>query len=247
MIQFNLLPDVKLEYIKATYRRRIITLVSLIIAGSFLTIFVLMFMFVRVNQQAQLKDLDKDIAANLNTLKENKDLDKVLTIQNQLSELPRLHEEKAMTSRVFDYMTQLKHDKMFVTSLSVDTEGNTMAVKGETDSIASINKFVDTLKFTKYTQGSGDSVTEGQAFSSVVLNNFSLATAGNNAARAASFEVSFNFDPMIFKNTAAENKPLENGVKLVIPSIISTPSETQKPSITSIQQSDTQNQGGSTQ
>jgi len=244
MIQFNLLPDVKLEYIKATYRRRIVSLVCFIVAASFLAIFILMFFFVRVNQTRQLSNLDKEINSNLKTLRENQDLDKVLTIQNQLDELPKLHQDKAMTSRFFAYLPQLRHDKMFVTSVSIDVVNKSLVVKGETDSIANVNKFVDTLKYTKYSINENGAKTEGQAFSSVVLSNFTIAPGTINVARSVSFEVAFNYDPVIFKNTAGEGKPLDNTVTLTVPAIISTPSETQKPSIAPVSNTQIQQDGG---
>ena len=61
MVQFNLLPDVKQQYIKAVYRRRLITLVCVVVGVAFLVIFVLTFLFVQVNQTRHLSHLDKDI------------------------------------------------------------------------------------------------------------------------------------------------------------------------------------------
>ena len=101
MIQFNLLPDVKIEYIKTRYRKRMIMLISAIASGVTFTIFVLLFLFVRVNQPKHMKDLDKDIKSTVSKIQETKDLDKILTIQNQLNSLPALH-DKLKTDRLHD-------------------------------------------------------------------------------------------------------------------------------------------------
>ena len=233
MIQFNLLPDVKLEYIKATYRRRIISLFCFIIAGAFLTIFVLMFLFVRVNQTRHLSNLDKDINSKVATLRdENKDLDKILTIQNQLNTLPQLHDQKVISSRAFDYLTQVTPNQASVSSIQIDLEAKTFVLKGVADNLQTVNKFVDTLKFTDY-KVKGDNAKEGKAFSSVVLANFKIDnTAAVNAtpgSQSISFEIDFNYDEAIFANTAEDGKPLANAVTLTVPKIISTRSEIQKP------------------
>ena len=229
MIQFNLLPDVKLEYIKATYRRRIITFFSVAIAAFFIAIFVLMFLFVRVNQTRHISSLDKDIETNLATLRENPDLDKVLTVQNQLNSLPNLHEGKNMSSRMFDYLSQITPNNVAVSNVDVEFEAKTISIKGTADELSTVNRFVDTIKFTEFAIKDVDQAKE-KAFSSVVLQQFSINdTAGSDDNGAVSYEISFNFNEQIFANTATDGDPVANNVELSIPSIITTRSETQKP------------------
>lgn len=244
MIQFNLLPDVKLEYIKATYRRRIVATISFVAAGAFLTIFILIFLFVRVNQTRNLSNLDKQINESLTKLQENKDLDKVLTIQNQLNSLPGLHEQKVMSSRMFGYLSQVTPTKAAITNVDASFESSTITIKGLADTIGTVNKFVDTLKFTNYTVA-GENAEPVNAFNSVVLNNFKLESA-DGGEDAVTYEISFTYDPKIFANSAKEGKPLENSVKLNVPSIISTRSETQKPNslFTKSNDSTTEDLGG---
>lgn len=231
MIQFNLLPDVKLEYIKATYKRRIVTIFSFVIAGVFLLVFILMFLFVRVNQVKYMNDLDKDIDSGVAKLTENPDLDKILTIQNQLNKLPELHDRKVISSRLFDYMNQVTPNQASIASIDVDFEANSIILKGSADSIVTLNKFVDTLKFTDFKLEEEGNIAEGRAFNSVVLQSFSLESESNNpdTSEAVIYEIIFNFDPQIFKNTPVEGKLTESKVKLTVPKIITTRSETEKP------------------
>lgn len=225
MIQFNLLPDVKLQYIRATYRKRVIIFVSVIASAVFLAIFVLLFLFVRVNQTRHMSHLDKDIDGQVKVLKDKKDLDKVLTVQNQLNSLPDLHGQKVFGSRLFDYLTQVTPVQASINTVDVDFEAKTINLKGTADSIVTVNKFVDTLKFTDF-KLAGDNPKEGKAFSSVVLQSFGISpTAGKPTE--TSFEVSLIFDEAIFSNTAQEGKAVANGVTLVVPNIITTRSATQ--------------------
>lgn len=225
MIQFNLLPDVKLQYIRATYRKRIIIIGSIIASILFLAIFILLFLFVRVNQTRHMGHLDKDINSQVKILKDKKDLDKVLTIQNQLGSLPSLHGQKVFGSRLFDYLTQVTPAQANINNVDLDFETKTVQLKGTADSIATINKFVDTLKFTDF-KLAGESPKEGKAFSAVVLQSFGIATASGRSAET-SFEINFVYDEAIFSNTATEGSAVANAVTLTVPNITTTRSQTQ--------------------
>ena len=92
-----------------------------------------------------------------------------------------------------------------------------------------VNKFVDTLKFTDY-KLIGDEPKEGKAFSSVVLQSFGIGTPTAGLVNAeVAYEISFIYDEVIFMNTATEGSAVVNSVKLTVPKIITTRSETQKP------------------
>lgn len=224
MIQFNLLPDVKLQYIKATYRKRLIIIFSIVSSVIFLVVFVLLFLLVRVNQPRHMSNLDKDIDKQVKILKEKPDIDRVLTIQNQLNSLPALHGQKVFGSRLFDYLTQLTPNDASIRNVEIDFEAKTIGLKGDAKDIITVNKFVDTLKFTDY-KVSGDSPKEGKAFSSVVLQSFSLGSGSQTDE--ASFDILVTYDEAIFSNTAQEGKATANGVTLTVPKITTTRSQTQ--------------------
>ena len=229
MVQFNLLPDVKQQYIKAVYRRRLITLVCVVVGVAFLVIFVLTFLFVRVNQTRHLSHLDKDIKIGVAKLQSNKDLDKILTVQNQLASLPELHKQKVMTSRIFEYLGQVTPNEANVSNVKLDVVNKKINLTGSANSLQTVNKFVDTLKFTDY-KLIGDEPKEGKAFSSVVLQSFVIGTPTAGLVNAeVAYEISFIYDEVIFMNTATEGSAVVNSVKLTVPKIITTRSETQKP------------------
>ncbi len=213
MIQFNLLPDVKQEYIKARRTKHSVIVISMLAASVSLFIFVTMFLTVYVFQKARIRNLDSSIAEYTQTLEDTKDLDKILTIQNQLNSLPALHDKKPVTSRLFTYMTQLTPAQVSVGKLELDYQASTLSITGTADSLSTINKFVDTLKFTTYTR-------EGQAadtkpFSNVVLSSFTKTD------KDATYQITLKYDPVIFDSSKA--------IALVVPKIISTRSETEKP------------------
>lgn len=225
MIQFNLLPDVKIEYIKTRNRKRLIVFVCLIASAVCLAIFLLLFLFVRVNQTRHISNLDSEIKDSTAKIQEVNDLDKILTIQNQLNKLPELHDKKVISSRLVDFLTQITPNQASISDVGVDFEANTMKLSGTADNLVTINKFADTLKFTDFTVDSQSGKRTGKAFSSVVLTNFTIkSTQGEQLT----YELSFNFDPAIFMQVkdAPENSPQ---VLLTVPAITSTRSATEKP------------------
>ncbi len=194
MIQFNLLPDVKLQYIKATRTKHIMELVSTVVIAGSLVVFALMISAVDIVQKKSLSDLNKDIATYSKQLKQTPELNKILTVQNQLNTLDGLHSSKAVASRLFPYLTEITPANASISNLSIDFVANTVTISGQASAIDVINTYVDTLKATTYTTDT-DTAGTTHAFNNIVLTSFSRSDKG------ASFSISASFDPIIFSNT----------------------------------------------
>lgn len=213
MIQFNLLPTIKLDYVKTQRNKRMTMAVSTLVIIASLTILVLLFFVVQIVQQQHSKHLSADIKTEAAKLEAVPDLDKILTIQNQLNSMSALHDKKPVTSRLTSYIKKLTPANINITSLTVDFGASTMTIEGLGKSASTVNKFVDTLKFTKYKTAE----TEANAFSSVVLSAF-----GRDGSGKVTYQVSLNYDPAIFSSAS--------DVELVIPpNMITTRSQTEKP------------------
>ncbi len=215
MIQFNLLPDVKLDYIKAKNQKRTIIVVCALVSASAAGIFVLLFLTVNVFQKTHMGNLNGDIENYSTQLKNTKDLNKVLTVQNQLNSLPGLHDKKPVNSRLFNYLGQLVPAQVNIGKLNVDHVGYKLSFSGTTDNLGTVNKFVDTLKFTTYSFGDGDAKTEVKPFTEVVLASF------GRTEKDATYQISLTFDPVIFESS--------NNGTMTVPKITSTRSDTEKP------------------
>lgn len=213
MIQFNLLPSVKLEYVRARRNKRVTLLVAALAAGATLAILVILFVGVQIIQKKYSSDLSADIKTESSKLENIPDLNKILTIQNQLASLPALHDQKYVASRLLGYAKQVTPAKASIAKMNVDFSAQTIDITGSADTISTVNKFVDTLKFTTYKTEAGK---EGSAFSSVVLTAFGKDDKG------ASYQITFKYEPTIFAN--------ESPVVLTVPpGKITTRSETEKP------------------
>lgn len=211
MIQFNLLPDVKLEYLKTRHTKRLVTIISMIAAGVSLAVLIVLFLSVQVWQKKTLDDLSKDITKQEKTLNSVAELDKILTIQNQLQSLPDLHQNKPVTSRLFGYIQQVTPVQATISSLNVDLQTNTMTIGGTADSLVTINKFADTLKFATYKDKTTD---QGKPFSNIV-------TTLARSDKGTSYTFSLNFEPALFQS--------DDERVLVVPNQVSTRSVTEKP------------------
>ncbi|HYH75789.1 MAG TPA: hypothetical protein VD735_07585 [Candidatus Saccharimonadales bacterium] len=213
MIQFNLLPDIKIQYLKAKRQEHAVVLASIVAVITAVTVLVLLLAVVHGLQKKSLSDLNGDIKVASDELKSTKDLTKILTVQNQLNALPALHDQKAVSSRLYDYLSRLTPSDTSISNLVLDLELNTLEVSGNATSLTSVNTFTDNLKFTQYSTEADSS--KKNAFTNVVLASFS------RDSESTSYSITFTFDPIIFTGTAEP--------ELSVPSIISTRSEVDKP------------------
>lgn len=194
MIQFNLLPDVKKEYVKAKRTKRLITSVSLLVSAGSVAIVLILFSVVQLAQKRHISSLSDDITEITANIQSIENIDEMLTVQNQLALLPSLHESKPATSRLFSYVAFVSPAQIKVTSLDFDFTSTKMTMQGTSDTLATVNKFVDNIKAVTYTIDGDDSSVATQPFSQV-------ATQLSSDNDLATFKIDVTFDPVIFDNT----------------------------------------------
>lgn len=214
MIQLNLLPDVKTKYIKAERAKRTVVLVAVIISGVSVGIVLLLASVAYGAQKIQLNSLNSDITTNSQTLKKVDNLDKILTIQNQLNALPALHDGKPVVTRLFTFLPQITPTDVKISDYKVNFVDNTMLFTGSAKDLGAVNKFVDTLKFTKFTVD--EQTDQKNAFSAVVLSSFARSD------KEASYTINLKFDEALFSSKYKT-------VTLIVPQITSTRSTTESP------------------
>ena len=216
MIQFNLLPDVKLQYIKAERQKHLVVSISAVASVAAVTLLVVLLLIVDVWQKKSMSDLDHDISTASTQLQNTPALDKILTVQNQLNALSTLHNQKPVVSRLFGYLQQVTPAAVDIATLNIDYSQNALTITGTAKTIDDVNTFADTLKYATYGDASS-SATQTNAFSSVVLSSFSRSD------KSATYTINANFDPTIFSETS--------NVILTVPKKITTRSILDQPSI----------------
>jgi Tfp pilus assembly protein PilN len=194
-VEFNLLPDVKMDVVKANRTRNTVISVSFLAAAVSLVVFLLLAFTVYGVQKKQLSNANKNITTANNRLKSIEGVERMLTVQNQLHTLADLHKNKHASARMFTYLPQVTPTNVSIGSLTVDFTTNTMQISGTAGSQHAVNTFIDTLKFTKYSLSTD--TASSFAFPTVIETNFALS--GNKV----SYLLDVHFDPILFSNAQA--------------------------------------------
>lgn len=214
MITLNLLPDIKKEYIKSRRTTRLFVTGAFFISAGAIAVVVLMSMYVFGVQTIQIASSQGSIDDSIETLVGTEDLDKIVTVQNQLNALPSLHQGTVAASRLFDDLKVLVPNDVSINAITIDYANSTIEIKGQGKDFKSVNTFVDTLKNASYVYSENNETT--LAFSSVVLGSI------GKTEDSASYKITLVYDPIIFDTNI-------EGLKLTVPNITSTRSQTEKP------------------
>lgn len=199
MVQFNLLPDVKLEYIKTQRTKYLVTFISTL-AGVISIGLLLLLMFIVYIVQPRLNDDKTAKIADANKqLQAISNVDTILTVQSQLRRLTDLHVNEPVTSRLFTYLQTTTPSDVSLDKLQLDQTATTLIVGGSAPSLESVRVYANALKGAKYViKGASESK---KAFSEVVLTSFARTDKG------ATFTIGMKFDPALFvyDNTVTMN------------------------------------------
>lgn len=213
-VEFNLLPDLKMNVVKANRTRNTIISIAFLAAAASLAVFLLLALTVYGVQKAQLSQANKNIKAANNRLKSIEGLERVLTVQNQLHTLTSLHANKHAAARIFAYLPQVTPTNVSIGNLTVDFSTNTMKISGTASSQHAVNTFIDSLKFTTYRIGADSE--QRQAFPTVIETSIALADG------KATYELDVQFDPELFSN-------VHEAPTLQVPTQVTTRSVLQDP------------------
>lgn len=215
-VQFNLLPDVKLDFVKTQRIRRMVVSTSLVVGSVTLGIFLILLIFVFVVQKQQLNSAGKAVEASSKQLKNIPNVATAVTVNDQLKSLTGLHQNKHMVGRIFTYLAQLTPSNLSIGKLDMDMATNAMSISGNADSQQTVNSFIDTLKATTYKIGTASAKP---AFSSVLESDFSI-NAGN-----VSYKLNLQFDPTLFANNVLDAQGQPQVPQLTVPSQQTTQSD----------------------
>ena len=215
MIELNLLPDVKKEFIKDQRTRN--SVISGAILVSIIAVGVIALLATTVyGAQKVLKDnLNKDILSNHKKVEEKQEINKYLAIQSQLKYLDEAAKQRSVYARFFDYLPQLNpaapyNITLYEVKLTKDT--TTINMTGVAGNFEAVNNFKNTLERAKFSyKDSNDEAQEVALFTEVVSTAPSLATTDGQIKALFDFTITFApeaFDP-------ASKDPKINVPKLV--------------------------------
>ncbi len=201
MIELNLLPDVKKEYLRAQQARNTVITASFLISVAALSLVVAFAVFVYAVQPVQTKLLTDEINKSQQTIQQIPDINKYLTVQSQLSQLSQLHTTKTVYGRMMDFLATLNPSPPNTVQLSGmqlnNTEG-TVVFTGTTGSFEAFNVFKDTLLNADVTYQTADAspVTE-KLLTNVEVQTSNLGTLQNKPVVNFVVRASYNQTAMI--------------------------------------------------
>lgn len=214
MIQINLVPEVKLNLIKAQrHRRMIISGVTIAIAAA-VAITVLLGIYVFLIQKIQVESGAEAITKSHRTFIEIPDVNKSVTIANQIDNIDTTHENKNMTSRIFDVLAVASSkgtdNSVSATTIDVDTLQKTITITGQTDvrGFEAADVFRKNMEAMEVyyvpmnqdgTYNKSDTSQEPFLLASEVnLSDLSLGRNGADGQQRVTFKLSVIYDDLLF-------------------------------------------------
>jgi Flp pilus assembly protein TadG len=211
MIEINLVPDVKQEFIRAQRVRAQVISWSIFVGVIAVGAVVLLAVYVFGVQFGRSIYADSQIDNGYKTLSKTTDLSKLLTVQNQLTKITELHSASPETSRIFDTLTSVippAPNDIQISDLVVDTSLNNFTFTGVAPSgYAALETFKKTLsnsvvEYTPATDGSNQSSSSQTVplASDISISDVHYGLDANNN-RVLTFSMGFTFAPELFDNT----------------------------------------------
>ncbi|MBP6880963.1 hypothetical protein KBC31_05035 [Candidatus Saccharibacteria bacterium] len=218
MIQINLLPDVKREYIKAQQMKRMFVIVSVVITVASLTLLALLFVFVQFGQPQHIKHLQSDIDTSVSKLKGTKDVVKIVSVQGVLEQLPKLQDGKFKTSRLFGYVTGFTPQGVSYTEIKLDLNENVLTLTGQSTDLEQANVLANNLKSANFVYKQDNEKQTMSPFKSIIFSSLGKVEQADNG-KNVNFQLSFSFDPILFNESITEPAIAVNGAseRLLLP------------------------------
>lgn len=210
MIQINLIPEFKVAIIKARAVRFKVIAVSIaacIISISTVLVFVIYTYGVQALSENNISDQLKLEQTKIESVK---DLTQLLTIQNQLSTIPKIHNSMSINSRIFEILTGIQKNtgnELVYSSVNVDSKNSTISLAGQVPSYSSYEIFLKSIKNLQV-QYKTSANTESQTKPFANNLNIGQASYGINAFGNASlsFSIGFQYPIEIFAVNTTEIK-----------------------------------------
>lgn len=208
MIEINLVPDVKQQLISAQRVRNTVISIAIIAAIASVACVALLASYVFGVQTVRSLVADNSIKDNSKKLLAVKDINKTLTIQNQLSQISTLHDAKHMNSRVFEVLTSANlpdndPNKVKYSSVSINTTDGTVTIDGQTPGFNGLDAYKKTIEATKLKyKADGESKTVNLASDVTVSSqSFGQSQEGGNVM---TFTLTYTYAPELLAASSTD-------------------------------------------
>ena len=194
MIEINLLPNVKRELLKTrAMRNRVISISFLVGGASIAAVVVLALIFgSQIAAEAVQGGIIKDRSDKLMAVE---DLNKVVTIQHQLTKINEQHSGKKINSRIFDVVTAVNPvapNNVSFSDIKVNPESKTITLEGSAvNGYSALETLKKTILNTKVQTTDGDKSSEVSLTKEIKDGDTSF---GENSEGKKVLQFSFSFE-----------------------------------------------------
>ena len=163
MIEINLLPNVKRELLKTRAMRNRVISISFLVGGASIAAVVVLALILgsQIAAEAVQNGVIKDRNDKLMAVE---DLNKVVTIQNQLTKINEQHSGKKINSRIFDVVTAVNPvtpNNVSFSDIKVNPESKTITLEGSAvNGYSALETLKKTILNTKVQTTDGDKSSE---------------------------------------------------------------------------------------
>lgn len=219
MIQVNLLPDVKREYLHAQQMKHTFIIGSVLVTLAVLVALGLLFAYVSFVQPRHQANLQTDIDKGIAELKDVEDAIKIVTVQGVLEQIPGVQDKKMITSKLFDRLLAFTPRDVSYNDVQLDLTTNTLTLSGQTTTLERANALANNLKSARFSYKQGEATSEIRPFTAVVFSSLGKSEQSDSANQGVSFKIGFQIDPVLFKQGITEDRITVNATseELLLP------------------------------
>lgn len=213
MVQINLIPDVKREFLKAKSLRNFVITTSILVTAGVAGLAIVLGVFLGgiLVGEAVVSSSIKEAGQKLTSIE---DLDKTVTIQQQLSRIDEQHANKSINSRLFDVMVAINPpapNDVRISTLRMDPESGIITVEGSAvNGYAALEVFKKTIKNTKV-QYAVDGESDELPLSEEITTGETSFGENSEGQRVLRFSINLSYLDELFKYS-------EDPVSIITPS-----------------------------
>ena len=211
MIEVNLLPSVKKDFLKAQQMKHTVIVASVLISAASLVSLVLLFSYVQIVQPQHKKNIQADIDQAISDIKAKENAVKVVTVQGALETLPSLQDKKQISSNLFSYVSNFTPRSVSYSNIKLNLDSNTVIMRGSATSFEQANVLANNLKSAKFTYRQDDQVQTIVPFSNVVFDGLSKSEQSQDG-KSVSFQLTYTVDPVIFDQSVKDGAVTVNAL-----------------------------------
>lgn len=217
-MQINLLPDVKRDYLRSQQVKHTVLVTAVLASVAAISLLGVLFAYVQMVQPQHRRNVQADIDSGLNELKQRPNAVEIVTVQGALEQLPKLQDQKQLSSRLFNYLTSFTPRDVGYSQVNLDLKTSSLTLTGSATSYEQANVLANNLKSASFNYTQDERQQSLKPFSAVVFQSLSRSQGASD--KPVSFQLSFTLNKILFNQKAIPKDLSVNAIssELLLPS-----------------------------